>query len=85
MPKAPPDITWQHCSKVDPTNRSKVQCNYCKKIMFGGINRMKNHLGGTKKDVAPCPVAEDHIKQTFHALLMGFEEKKSKANKYLEI
>ncbi|KAL4561073.1 hypothetical protein LXL04_033235 [Taraxacum kok-saghyz] len=73
---AKPDITWEHCSRVDPTNRNKVKCNYYQKIMFRGVNRMKHYLGGTKKDIADCTVVDETIKQLFLGLLMGFEEKK---------
>ncbi|KAI3499257.1 hypothetical protein L1887_35050 [Cichorium endivia] len=41
--------------------------------------RMKNHLAGTKKDIAACTVVDENIKQLFLGLLMGFEEKKAKA------
>ncbi|KAL4573955.1 hypothetical protein LXL04_020777 [Taraxacum kok-saghyz] len=77
--KAKPDITWEHYSRVDPTNRNKVKCNYFQKIMFGGVNRIKHHLSGTKKDIAECIVVDETIKQLFLGLLMGFEEEKAKA------
>ncbi|KAJ9556860.1 hypothetical protein OSB04_011474 [Centaurea solstitialis] len=79
MTKPKLDITWEHCTSTDPNNRSKVKCNYCTKVMFGGVNRMKHHLAGTRNGVSLCPVVDENVKQLFIKLLAGIEEKKSKA------
>ncbi|KAL7608742.1 hypothetical protein Lser_V15G11849 [Lactuca serriola] len=77
--KTKPDITWGHCTKVDPKNRVRLQCNYCNNFFSGGVFRMKNHLAGTKIDASVCTVVDEATKELFKKLLRDFEENKSKA------
>lgn len=77
--KTKPDITWGHCTKVDPKNRVRLQCNYCNNFFSGGVFRMKNHLAGTKIDASVCTVVDEATKELFKKLLKDFEENKSKA------
>ncbi|KAF3778435.1 hypothetical protein EJ110_NYTH43483 [Nymphaea thermarum] len=39
---------------VNPKDRLRVKCNYCKQIISGGISRFKHHIAGTHSDVAAC-------------------------------
>ncbi|KAF3775119.1 hypothetical protein EJ110_NYTH51242 [Nymphaea thermarum] len=48
------DPAWQWCTRVNPKNRLKVKCNYCKQIISGGISRFKHYIAGTHSDVAAC-------------------------------
>ncbi|XP_049936860.1 uncharacterized protein LOC116266454 [Nymphaea colorata] len=48
------DPAWQWCTRVNPKNRLRVKCNYCKQIISGGISRFKHHIAGTHSDVAAC-------------------------------
>ncbi|KAF3781162.1 hypothetical protein EJ110_NYTH37174 [Nymphaea thermarum] len=48
------DPTWQWCTRVNPKDRLRVKCNYCKQIISGGISRFKHHIAGTHSDVAAC-------------------------------
>ncbi|KAF3789768.1 hypothetical protein EJ110_NYTH14170 [Nymphaea thermarum] len=48
------DPAWQWCTRVNPKNRLKVKCNYCKQIISGGISCFKHHIAGTHSDVAAC-------------------------------
>ena len=43
------DVGWKHGVDVEG-NARKVKCNYCKKVICGGIFRFKHHLAGTKED-----------------------------------
>src|SRR4051812_44583383 len=71
------DVTWKHCSKVDPKDKNskvnpkdmkKLKCNYCEKTVYAGIFRTKNHLVGTHTDV-PCPQVPENVKPLFLAML----------------
>lgn len=54
-----------------------VVCTECKKVHFGGINRLKYHLAGiTHHDVEPYLGASKEIKREMNALLAATEEKK---------
>ncbi|KAF3785848.1 hypothetical protein EJ110_NYTH26912 [Nymphaea thermarum] len=48
------DLAWQWCTRVNPKDRLRVKCNYCKQIISGGISRFKHHIAGTHSDVAAC-------------------------------
>ncbi|XP_049936976.1 uncharacterized protein LOC126410646 [Nymphaea colorata] len=48
------DPAWQWCTRVNPKDRLRVKCNYCKQIISGGISRFKHHIAGTHSDVAAC-------------------------------
>ncbi|KAK1386098.1 hypothetical protein POM88_023833 [Heracleum sosnowskyi] len=37
--------------------KRKVKCNYCAKIVSGGITRLKQHVAGISENVEPCPSA----------------------------
>ncbi|KAL8144655.1 arogenate dehydratase/prephenate dehydratase 1, chloroplastic-like isoform X2 [Apium graveolens] len=62
------DIGWEHGTALDGDKR-KVKCNYCAKIVSGGITRLKQHVAGISGNVEPCPSApkevSDLIRQTF--------------------
>ncbi|BAT90070.1 hypothetical protein VIGAN_06124200, partial [Vigna angularis var. angularis] len=55
------DIGWKYGFDVNGNGR-KVKCNYCSKIVSGGIFRFKHHLAGTREDSEPCASVPDEIK-----------------------
>ncbi|KAL0907271.1 hypothetical protein M5K25_021671 [Dendrobium thyrsiflorum] len=61
------DPAWKHNTQVDVrgSDKSNVypKCNYCDKVVKGGVTRMKEHLSGSHKNVAPCPKVPDIIKE----------------------
>ena len=32
-----------------------MRCNYCRKVMYGGITRLKEHVGHVTGQVETCP------------------------------
>ncbi|XP_062116420.1 uncharacterized protein LOC133830460 [Humulus lupulus] len=54
------DPGWEHCVAQDE-RKKKVKCNYCEKIVSGGINRFKQHLARIPGEVAPCKHAPDEV------------------------
>ncbi|KAI3956772.1 hypothetical protein MKW92_014023 [Papaver armeniacum] len=51
------DIAWKYArEEKDPvTKKRSITCLVClKKIMGGGINRLKKHLAGQRGEIAPC-------------------------------
>ena len=78
------DVGWQHGIDIDK-NSKKVQCEYCQKILSGGIFRFKQHLACTRKDVEPCQQVPENIKQMILGVLvknLEANEKKRKAHQY---
>uniref|UniRef100_A0A5K1EBN6 BED-type domain-containing protein n=1 Tax=Nymphaea colorata TaxID=210225 RepID=A0A5K1EBN6_9MAGN len=57
------DPAWQWCTRVNPKDRLRVKCNYCKQIISGGISRFKNHIAGTHSDVAACNGSQEIIEE----------------------
>ncbi|CAA6662172.1 unnamed protein product [Spirodela intermedia] len=54
------DPGWEHGIAQD-TRKKKVKCNYCEKIVSGGINRFKQHLARIPGEVASCKMAPDEV------------------------
>lgn len=59
------DHMWQHCARVTEANRMQLICNYCSQVYWVGVNRMKNHLAGTHKEVVMCSQVPEGIKRFF--------------------
>lgn len=54
------DPGWEHGVSQDD-RKKKVKCNYCDKIVSGGINRFKQHLARIPGEVAPCNNAPEDV------------------------
>lgn len=54
------DPGWDHGIAQDE-RKKKVKCNYCGKIVSGGINRFKQHLARIPGEVAPCKNAPEEV------------------------
>lgn len=54
------DPGWEHGVPQDE-RKKKVKCNYCEKIVSGGINRFKQHLARIPGEVAPCKSAPEEV------------------------
>ncbi|KAJ0238415.1 HAT dimerization domain-containing protein [Hirschfeldia incana] len=52
------DPGWEHGVAQDE-RKKKVKCNYCGKVVSGGINRFKQHLARIPGEVAPCKAAPE--------------------------
>lgn len=54
------DPGWEHGVAQDD-RKKKVKCNYCDKIVSGGINRFKQHLARIPGEVASCKRAPEEV------------------------
>ncbi|KAF6167155.1 hypothetical protein GIB67_029793 [Kingdonia uniflora] len=54
------DPGWEHGVAQDE-RKKKVKCNYCEKIVSGGINRFKQHLARIPGEVASCKKAPEDV------------------------
>ncbi|KAL9253879.1 hypothetical protein AKJ16_DCAP12653 [Drosera capensis] len=54
------DPGWEYGVAQDE-RKKKVKCNYCGKVVSGGINRFKQHLARIPGEVAPCKNAPDDV------------------------
>uniref|UniRef100_A0A5B6YVR6 BED-type domain-containing protein n=1 Tax=Davidia involucrata TaxID=16924 RepID=A0A5B6YVR6_DAVIN len=65
------DPTWDHCEKLEEgkDRMLKLKCIHCGNAYWEGISRLKNHLLGTHKDVAPCTKCSNEVVEMFIKLL----------------
>ncbi|GAB4859013.1 hypothetical protein Ancab_040385 [Ancistrocladus abbreviatus] len=54
------DPGWEHGVAQDE-RKKKVKCNYCDKVVSGGINRFKQHLARIPGEVAPCKNVPEEV------------------------
>ncbi|KAJ0614236.1 putative transcription factor/ chromatin remodeling BED-type(Zn) family [Helianthus annuus] len=75
------DPAWKYGVEVAPpdgANKSYkyIKCNFCNKIITGGVSRMKAHLGGTHKNVAPCCQVPQEVRDEIKEYVKQFETAK---------
>ncbi|CAL1387421.1 unnamed protein product [Linum trigynum] len=70
------DIGWEYGKLVDPNNKDRVVCNFCKNVNSGGINRFKKHIAQVGGGVAKCRSCPDEAKLACLKWLEGTEKKK---------
>ncbi|KAL0916652.1 hypothetical protein M5K25_014180 [Dendrobium thyrsiflorum] len=77
------DPSWKYSVQVDIGGAEKtyvyLKCNFCDKVVKGGVTRMKEHLSGSHKNVAPCANVPDKVKEEICAYI-----NKSITAKYLQ-
>ncbi|GAU35565.1 hypothetical protein TSUD_384130 [Trifolium subterraneum] len=66
------DIAWKHGVSVDGGTR-RIKCNYCGKVVIGGVYRLKHHLGHTQCNVGACESVPDDVKIQMWELYEGAE------------
>uniref|UniRef100_A0A1D1Y153 Seprase n=1 Tax=Anthurium amnicola TaxID=1678845 RepID=A0A1D1Y153_9ARAE len=72
------DVCWEYCEKLEG---NKVQCNFCQKILNGGISRLKHHLSRVpSKGVNPCSKVRDDVTERVKAIIASKEEGKEVAS-----
>lgn len=54
------DPGWEHGVALGNT-KHKVKCNYCHKVVSGGVNRFKQHLARIPGEVTPCLSAPHEV------------------------
>ena len=69
------DPAWQHGVDVDG-KKSKIKCNYCGKVVTGGITRLKEHLAHKTGNVAKCTKVSPELKKEMQAFLNAGKQKK---------
>ncbi|PWA39471.1 zinc finger, BED-type, Ribonuclease H-like domain protein [Artemisia annua] len=84
------DPAWKYGpeEQVPPQGEKKgykyVKCNFCSKIIKGGVKRMKDHLAGTHKDVSPCLSVPTEVKDEITQYLKSFQDMKFSGQRNFE-
>ncbi|KAL0912058.1 hypothetical protein M5K25_018001 [Dendrobium thyrsiflorum] len=79
MPRHP-DIGWQHGTMIGG-KRHHVQCNYCHRIMIGGITRFKKHLASKKGEIKGCDAVPRDVRDMIRKQLTILKPKKGAEKK----
>ncbi|XP_019171429.1 PREDICTED: uncharacterized protein LOC109166984 [Ipomoea nil] len=82
------DVGWDYGVLNDPTKSlDKIKCLLCKKVMSGGVYRIKEHIAGISGNVSKCPIAskEDQIKCRDALIMAKNKKKKNKRAEELNI
>ena len=78
------DIGWKFCHTVIEGDTNVVQCNFCGKIMKGGITRAKEHLMRKPGNVSPCPSCPKEVKEELEAHVKNKKKKEIEANQAIQ-
>lgn len=57
------DPAWKYHHLIDANKKNMLVCNFCNLISSGGIYRAKYHLIGGNKNVKPCKICPEEVKQ----------------------
>ena len=79
------DVGWEHAKPVGGS-RKIVRCNYCGKVVHGGITRMKQHLAHVSGQVEACPKASREVRKFMQShLKQGKSERAATKKKKSEM
>ncbi|XXG61384.1 hypothetical protein AAC387_Pa05g0013 [Persea americana] len=68
------DVCWEYAEKLEG---NKVKCNFCHRVLNGGISRLKHHLSRLpSKGVHPCSKVRDDVTDRVIAIIAMKEEGK---------
>jgi hypothetical protein len=77
------DIGWHFGTPV-PGNRNNVRCKLCKKIVKGGITRLKQHIAHERGEVEPCARVNKLVRESMMKLLQDGKKKRNDAKRRKE-
>ncbi|CAM8913918.1 unnamed protein product [Rhodiola kirilowii] len=77
------DIGWRYGTYV-VGDAKRVKCNFCAKVISGGIYRFKHHLAGTSEDSEPCSQVSDEVRLTMLNIVATAKENSAKKRKMVE-
>jgi hypothetical protein len=79
------DIGWEFGILIDEKNQDKVQCILCKKVVSGGVYRLKEHVANIQGNVAPCRMATSDNQMRCRQAIADAKNKKKNKKKEEEV
>jgi len=73
------DIGWKYCSIVIEGDTNVVRCNFCDKVMKGGITKAKEHLTRTTGNFSSCPLCPKEVVEKLKAAMKAKKKKENVA------
>ena len=71
------DVEWKHGTSVDGCT-NKIKCNYCQRIVQGGVYRLKHHLACTQKNVGICKSVPEAVQKEMWDIVCGLQKRLNK-------
>ena len=83
------DPAWKYGIEAPLPPNSKrtycyITCKFCNKVIKGGVRRLKDHLGGTRRNAAPCPNVPKEVKDGMIVYMKSFNDKKHASQKMFD-
>ncbi|KAL5543424.1 hypothetical protein UlMin_007208 [Ulmus minor] len=83
------DLAWKYGTEAPLPPNSKrtycyITCKFCNKVIKGGVRRLKDHLGGTRRNAAPCPNVPKEVKDEMIVYMKSFNDKKRASQKMFD-
>ncbi|KAI0496410.1 hypothetical protein KFK09_022726 [Dendrobium nobile] len=80
------DIVWNHFSEIkDAEGKRQFKCLHCSIVYKGGgINRMKQHLAGVKRNIAACKKVPHDIRFQMQKNMKDISKRKQQVQEELE-
>ena len=77
------DFGWEH---VEPfgDNRRTPKCKYCRKVIHGGITRLKQHIAHISRQVEGCQSVPAEVSQSIKLYTSNASNKKIQMKKRKE-
>lgn len=76
------NLSWSHGEMIGG-DRHKVNCNYCHKVLYGGIYRLKCSLCHIFGDAKGCTNVPTEVRQQMRTHVLGKKVNKEKKRKEL--
>jgi len=57
------NMGWKHCHPMDESNLNTTICNYCGKVMKGGVTREKENLKAKKRNIVACTKTPKNVRE----------------------
>ncbi|KAL6506028.1 hypothetical protein OROHE_022747 [Orobanche hederae] len=74
------DVGWEYGELVNGVSNNKVRYKLCKQEMYGGVNRLKQHIAHIRGNVRPCnrstPLDKEKCKRALEELKKKKVERK---------
>lgn len=72
------DPGWKYCHPLTENDTNPIVCNFCQKVIKGGITRAKEHLMGKKGNVAACSKCPKDVREELWGYLREKKESSTK-------
>ena len=74
------DIGWEHAEPIGDSRRT-TKCKYCRKVIHGGITRLKQHIAHVSRQVEGCPHVPVEVSHSLRQHMSNTSKEKAQLRK----